>query len=358
MAERCDLFKRRTDGPIDASDNVWLYFTAFGLRLAQWSSLFYILFAAYSTFQDGTWPFSLRAETRLVSVELDGNKPTRWDISDAVLCTGQELEQASNVYQSLDDPRSRADWCGSSRPHAYQPIKTPDVSPQLSLEFNDAGHFGGSTYLAQFASLRDGRVITRVSPNSSTENEGLEIMGSGHLQARLPGTITLVWRSRNPETSLVFPFRGALSIGQDVTTTRHALLEEGQIDVYSASNEEASGRSLVDSINLLPGDKVEVSGDDGSAPASGFIRLTHEAMTTQWPQISVIAFGLSNHVNIERFGEAGIVFQPTFWARLTHNNWLVIFTLVLFGGLSILATLAEATRLIQRPQRQPKDPPQ
>ena len=62
----------------------------------------------------------------------------------------------------------------------------------------------------------------------------------------------------------------------------------------------------------------------------------------------ITAFGRSNDVSVERYGEAGIDFNPSMWAQLTHNRWAVILTLVLFGGLPALATLAEAARLIRR----------
>ncbi|MES1924495.1 hypothetical protein T31B1_04190 [Salinisphaera sp. T31B1] len=329
------------------------------LRVLPWCLLLYIALVVHAIVQSSHWPFALSADARLVELTLDASSLTQWDISKATLCRHDLLPEDTSIYEKIDDIAVIRRRCGTPRRwHAYRPASENGAAAELTARIGGNGQPRSHGATVRLSTLADGRLLVRIAPFSTQPADGVAIQTAGQTPLTLNGDVVLVWPTAQTQNmSLIFPYTAALRIGQDVTTSRHELLEAGHIAVYSASDDTAGGRSVVDSIELLEGDSVQIASSLGETEAEalprGFVRITAEQMASTWPQMKVVAFGLSNQVRIERYGDAGLDFQPSMWARLTHDSWVVIATLVLFGSLSALATLAEAVRLIRRTNLRP-----
>ncbi|WP_353110259.1 hypothetical protein [Salinisphaera dokdonensis] len=351
VVDRWHKIVRATDQVVDTSDRFWLFFTACFLRVAQWFIFFFLIWIGYYALtHESDWPFSLRAQTRLAVIQIDGSRETAWDISDATLCVRDKLPSRASAVREITNNETVAATCGGTRWHAYTSATPDGYVSELSLSFGGADATKLGPYTTQFESLADNRFTVRITPMSNSDAPPLRIVNANHVDAVIHGPVMLVWPTPASGISLIFPFRGTAMVGKDVTTRRKALLEQGRIEIYSASDEEATGQSTISSVDLFPGDYVAIADEDSPqrSAASGFIRLSPDALTRDWPAFMITAFGRSDDVRVERYGEAGIDFQPSMWAQLTHDRWSVILTLILFGGLPALATLAEAARLIRR----------
>jgi hypothetical protein len=306
----------------------------------------FILLAVFGTHE---WPFALRADTRHIEVDLPDSHQSVWNLDGAVICTRTALDARQELLVSLTQDETVL-LCGSSRWRAYAPAVQGSMPAEVTAVFGtDATADPG--YVAARASLTGDRLqidLRRLEGAAAT----LRLVASSGAPLPIADRVMLIWPSSDG-SARVFPFAATVRVGQDVNFARTELLEGGQISVFSASDESIAGRALVQTFELTPGDRVElgsrVERDQARSYPRGFFRLdprrAGDGAATGAGTLEVIAFGAAESVRVLRLGDTGFSFEPSLWMRLSYNNRVVIWSLVIFGVLSVLAGLAEARQL-------------
>ncbi|PKH33595.1 hypothetical protein [Shewanella sp. ALD9] len=134
----------------------------------------------------------------------------------------------------------------------------------------------------------------------------------------------------------IFPFVGALSIGEDVAVGVDSILLSGTVKIIEQEF-LSKGRYIAGEYNLDRGDRVELFMDDELQQASqvkGFMRLTKDN------PIDITCHGVGEVVKVERLGSAGYAISPSVWARLAKDPFITAVT-SLFATLLLLMEFTE-----------------
>ena len=140
---------------------------------------------------------------------------------------------------------------------------------------------------------------------------------------------------------LLLPFRGYLSIGDDVTSQVDSILLNGRVSMVEEKlftrGHYTAGEGILDA-----GDRVQLwsrQPESGKQPVAsrldGFIRL--EPQSSYSEPMRLVAHGQADYARVERFGSAGYEIRTQAWVRFVNDPVLG----VLFATLASLALLLE-----------------
>src|SRR5690606_19467084 len=270
------------------------------------------------------WYFSIHARSAVAALELPQALETSWRIEGATLCATQDLSALPRV-PATDSP------CGSARWQAFA-LPAAEGAEQVIVLGGRSGTL--ATPIEARLELRedDGLQLSlRTAPGGTlgTLRPALDTPAIA-----LGNALNLIWTGGERPRDLVLPFvADQVRVGRDVTWSDAAMLRSGTLSVFTSSEEAAARRSLIEEVQLLPGDQVRLGGSGGTDAASvfppkGFLRFDRR-LGEEAPALEVVAFGRADSLRIERFGDSGYDFRPGVWAVLTHDSRLTIATALL-----------------------------
>lgn len=307
----------------------------FRLRLVQpWMLLAAVGFIVYAFVYQAPWPYALSAESGVVTLVPDGNAPTHWDVSGATICVRGPTDPLREQPTKGACPGSR--WTSLATADEQERILTlrPSMAPartQVRLESRPEG--GVNLHLR---SPPGGMVLESAQAAPSSMPPEALIM--------FPATMANEW-----PRELTFPFSGGIVIGDDARTGSSAMLREGSLTIYTRADDSISGRGLVDSVPLLPGDRLEISMKATSAEgySKGFVQAVLAAPSSgqQMPGLRAMAFGHVEDVQIVRFGEQSQAFRPGLWTRLSRHSVVGTWLAALLGMLGLMAVFRDASEI-------------
>ena len=344
-------FCRRVGELVRMAETSWERILSVLVRLLPLFVIGFVAVVVWTLGRADHWPFALHAQSRSLELMLPASSETSWNVSGATLCVRSPLT-AAEPFAAIQDRARVSLLCGSRRWQAYVlPETHPGRNELIAIIGDAAASTAAPSSPIRISSTREGRVlvdVTTPTTGADTQPQVLRLYDSSGIVLTLPQPASFVWRTDELDRPLVFPYTSAIRVGQDVNAVRTELLETGSINIFSPSDRSVAGRAVIESIELMPGDMVNLSPSGSGNKAyfpRGFIRLDPQADGGNWPMMEVLAYGVSSSVEVHRFGDAGLSFRPGIWARLTHSNAIVTWSLILFGGLSVLAGLAEARGL-------------
>ena len=285
------------------------------------------------------WPFSIDAETEHLSLSLARGVETNWRIDGAVLCSRTSIDSLKD--RSID----KSKICASSRWNAYslsglaEPVMVvpslPDKTP---------------AYSASIDMSTDGSLLMQLR----TDDPAGPPISLSWADAEAPSTIgqdvILEFSATTLESArrVLLPFVGSGSIGKDVSWKDSAILRSGRVSLYTHSDDAAGGRALVDTAELMPGDRVDLSSGRQSddVPIKGFIHVDVTPRAEDSPPIMrVVAFGESESVHIVRFGDQGYDFAPGIMARLSRHDAISTWAVLILSLLGLMAVYREGSEI-------------
>lgn len=141
---------------------------------------------------------------------------------------------------------------------------------------------------------------------------------------------------------LVLPFRGTLTVGDDVAIGVDSILLSGTVSVVE---EQLLGRTHYTAgvEDLDPGDRVQLwrpdeSGARVAATVDGFVRAEPmEGYSDPGDALTLVAHGQADFVQVERLGSAGYQIRAPRWARFLHDPLLAAATAII----ALMALLLE-----------------
>lgn len=155
------------------------------------------------------------------------------------------------------------------------------------------------------------------------------------------------------ERPLVFPFRGTLSVGDDVAAGVDSILLGGTVSVVE---EQLLGKThyVAGGETLDPGDRVQLwrrNGEQGKPPApavvSGFMRAeASEGFSEPVNAFTLVAHGQADYVQVERLGSAGYHIQAPHWARFLHDPLLAASTAIIALVALLLEVLSKCGSVV------------
>lgn len=241
------------------------------------------------------------------------------------------------------DPNPFAWQVGSGR-IMKDPWEDEMASKRLP-EFSSLTIASNTEVVFQRHGIRDLTLILR-NPGGSG---GVLSVDNGSENQRL-GEWTLLKLS--PATRpMVLPFRGQLTVGEDVAQDVDSLLLKGTISILEAQLVRAT-RYSAGIFSLDRGDRVSFwhrrSGqDDLAAAVQGFVRVEpsdQEAFTEAVNAMQVIAHANANYARIERFGSLGYEIRAPKWARFLYDPLLAAIAAlgaVVFAAIEIYSRACE-----------------
>ncbi len=291
------------------------------------------------------WPYSLVADTEYVMLKPASTVDTQWSVEGATICrlrdNGQHADAGGNASASCGSPR----W--------IEVPADPVAEPSLVLVA------AAADYTARFSLAESGGLALHVSARG--DEGALVLVGSDGSRLAL-GTEALMrfaptaageWPRR-----LVFPFTGNAFIGDDARASGAAILREGTLAIHAQADDTVSGRTVIDEIVLVPGDRVELATAQGAgAHPRGFIHadLLAPKPDMRMTGMQVVAFGQSEALRIVRFGEQGLTFKPGLWARLTRhplvNSWVALLMAAFGLVLTVIPLCADRSAAGIEPKR-------
>lgn len=152
-------------------------------------------------------------------------------------------------------------------------------------------------------------------------------------------------------TPMILPFRGVLTVGDDVTSQVDSILLSGSISVleqqWVRNTRYVAGNTVLD-----PGDRIQFwdeagSQEPGQAVVEGFIRVepaNQERFTEAVNAMQLIAHGAASYVQIERLGSTGYQVHAHRWARFLYDPslaFLAALGALLFAALEIYSKSRE-----------------
>lgn len=294
---------------------------------------------AYSLFSSQPWPYALHAQAGQISLSPAASGQTRWSLEGAAVC----LRRTAAIGHSLPMTYSSG-ACSSER---WVELDLSGIDDPM-LQFEGVGREGQAE--VRFDLRPEGGVALSVR----AADGGLSLVSASGQGAALGeemialfpavGGAEAAWASQR-----VFPFTGSVRVGNDARTGTSGLLRAGDLSIYTRSDDSISGRGLVDSVALLPGDRVELSSAAGavSRPSRGFVHVDLlQPQPDQAPAgLSLVAFGHAEDVRIVRFGEQTQAFQPSLWARLNRNAVLGSWVAALLAVLGLMAVYREGSEI-------------
>jgi hypothetical protein len=153
--------------------------------------------------------------------------------------------------------------------------------------------------------------------------------------------LLLVEASGSP---LVLPFRGTLTVGDDVAIGVNSILLAGTVSVVE---EQLLGKTHYTAgvEDLDPGDRVQLWRRDKftartyvPAVVDGFVRADPaEGYSAPLDALTLVAHGQADYVRVERLGSAGYQIRAPRWARFLHDPLLAATTAII----ALMALLLE-----------------
>ncbi len=150
----------------------------------------------------------------------------------------------------------------------------------------------------------------------------------------------VVFKIPMDEVPLVLPFRGFLTIGDDVASLVDSILLTGRISIVEEKlftrGHYTAGEEVLDA-----GDRVQLWSYDSTASGrsasrlDGFVRASPHADASE--PLKLIAHGQADYARIKRFGSAGYEVRTQAWVRFINDPILG----VLFAVLASLALILE-----------------
>ncbi|NYT61797.1 hypothetical protein H0A66_05600 [Alcaligenaceae bacterium] len=286
------------------------------------------------------WQLGLTAQSETVAIDLWGK--TEWDIGSATVCV--RPDRAGAVGEGwVPNP-----ICGDS---AWYEVANRSGQAGRWLEMPAIADGGMRTLIER---RPDGSAIMILRADLAQQARPLlhsHEEASGTAQA-LPARVNVVWQPAAQEVLadfMVLPFTGNTIVGRDVTWGRRLLLTEGKISVFAASDEALAGRVLAEEATLFMGDQVRLNMHTDERAYTvwpkGFVRFN--TIKTDQPQaLAVVAFAAAEGVSIQRYGSGDYGFKPGWWPRIKHKSTLLIVLVLLTGGLSIVAALANILAIL------------
>ncbi|MGM0569545.1 hypothetical protein [Marinobacter sp.] len=163
------------------------------------------------------------------------------------------------------------------------------------------------------------------------------------VQAQLGNWAVVIFE---PElTPLILPFRGLLTVGDDVTSRVDSILLSGSINVLE-QQWIRNTRYVAGNTTLDPGDRIRFWNDAGGnepeqAVVEGFIRVepaNQERFTEAVNAMQLIAHGAASYVQVQRLGSTGYQVHAHRWARFLYDPLLAFLAAagaLLFAALEI-----------------------
>jgi hypothetical protein len=158
---------------------------------------------------------------------------------------------------------------------------------------------------------------------------------------------------------LVLPFRGALTVGDDVATGVDSILLSGTVSVVEAQllgkTHYTAGVEALD-----PGDRVQLWRRDKSAartlePAivDGFVRAAPaEGYSAPADALTLVAHGQADYVQVDRLGSAGYQVRAPRWARFLHDPLLAAATAIIALMALLLEFSAKCIEVARPPRKE------
>ena len=240
--------------------------------------------------------FTISGQTESISLTFTSNQLNKWDIS------GASLLRDFNDFE-------------------------PKHLTQQEVYFSPAQ--GASAIVSRKLNRSTEEIFIVISKDEGSVGEietesGIEKLGS-YIEISIP----LV-------QARIFPFVGALSIGEDVAVGVDSVLLSGTVKIIEQEF-LSKGRYIAGEYNLDRGDRVELFMDDELLQASqvkGFMRFTKDN------PIDITCHGVGEVVKVERLGSAGYAISPSVWARLAKDPFITAVT-SLFATLLLLMEFTE-----------------
>jgi hypothetical protein len=305
---------------------LWLSaFVLLPLLIAYWLILVY-----EATFTPPSWYYSVSARSEAASLALPADRETSWRIEGAIVCSTAELP-------GLAPADGEGAACGSRRWQAY---RLPDGEEQV-LVLGGGGAPGTAIEIGMEAGPAR-RLLVSIRGGDASGVGTLRLVDQGE-DVPLGRQINLVWPDAAGPRNLVFPFiADRVRVGRDVTWSDAALLHEGRMEIFTASDENLSKRMRIEETELLPGDQIRLERYEGETPLQpkGFLRLDRTHADEASGTLTAVVFGRAESVKIERFGDSGYDFRPPWWAGISQNQRLITVSTLIAGLLGLLGGYA------------------
>ncbi|WP_297528284.1 hypothetical protein [Thiohalobacter sp.] len=132
----------------------------------------------------------------------------------------------------------------------------------------------------------------------------------------------------------LLPFRGRLTVGDDVASGVNSVLLSGTVSVVE---EQLFGRSryVAGSGTLDPGDRIQLWGRNANTGTlepvvvNGFVRAEPmEGFSEPVNAMQLVAHGQAEYVQVERLGSAGYRIRAQHWARFVNDPVLAALTAI------------------------------
>lgn len=152
---------------------------------------------------------------------------------------------------------------------------------------------------------------------------------------------------------LLWPFRGMLEVGDDVTAGVDSVLLQGKVNVLEQQllrrTRYNAGTSELDRGDRI-GFRRESRKGDEAAVVEVFFRIepaNQERFTEALNAIQLIAHGSADYVSVERLGSSGYQIRATRWARFLYDpllSFLAGVGALLFAAIEIYVNVREILR--------------
>lgn len=148
---------------------------------------------------------------------------------------------------------------------------------------------------------------------------------------------------------LVWPFRGTLNVGDDVTSGVDSVLLQGTVNVLEEQLIRGT-RYNAGTSELDRGDRVGFWKENEEAVVEGFFRIeptNQERFTEALNAIQLVAHGSADHVKVERLGSSGYQIRATSWARFLYDpllSFLAGLGALFFAAIEIYSNVREILR--------------
>ena len=335
-----------TGGSLRTAEQAWFSLQSWVVRLlVPLTVLAFVIVGLWVLAIGSTWSFGVRALTASVIVDVPESTEVRWDLSGAVLCVRTPIE-ADAALEPITDTAERAGLCGSRRQLAYRVATTSELTGVVGSEPAAADQDLGYT-TANFAVLDQRRLVIALTPKNPS-GIAMRVDDIDRTIGLIKQPIMIVFDLDGVRRDRLFPYLGALRIGDDVSPNARALLESGEIQIYRSAGDTVGGRALVASVELMLGDTIRLDAETQKGEPRfprGFIRVG-PARGGERLLMDLIGYGIAEQIKVDRYGEAGFSMKPSRWARLTNSDPFVLVTLIMVGLLSLLASLAGSRSLI------------
>lgn len=166
------------------------------------------------------------------------------------------------------------------------------------------------------------------------------------------------------ERPLLLPFRGTLSVGDDVAAGVDSILLSGTVSVVE---EQLLGKThyVAGGETLDPGDRVQLwrrSDEQGQSPepavVSGFVRAeASKGFSEPVNAFTLVAHGQADYVQVERLGSAGYHIRAPHWARFLHDPLLAASTAIIALVALLLEVLSKCGSVVGGVRKEEKETP-